>query len=36
MYIMIKVLFVCLSVTQGLVKGVDLCLNRYFFGWLEK
>ena len=22
--------------TQGLVKGVELCLNPYFFGWLEK
>ena len=22
--------------TQGLVKGAKLCLNPYFFGWLEK
>ena len=22
--------------TQGLVKGAELCLNPYFFGWLEK
>ena len=21
---------------QGLVKGAELCLNPYFFGWLEK
>jgi len=21
---------------QGLVKGAKLCLNPYFFGWLEK
>ena len=21
---------------QGLVKGVELCLNPYFFGWLEE
>ena len=23
-------------VGQGLVKGAKLCLNPYFFGWLEK
>ena len=23
-------------VNQGLVKGAELCLNPYFFGWLEK
>ena len=23
-------------VAQGLVKGLELCLNPYFFGWLEK
>ena len=23
-------------VNQGLVKGAKLCLNPYFFGWLEK
>ena len=23
-------------ITQGLVKGAKLCLNPYFFGWLEK
>ena len=24
------------SCNQGLVKGAELCLNPYFFGWLEK
>ena len=24
------------SFTQGFVKGAKLCLNPYFFGWLEK
>ena len=24
------------STSQGLVKGVKLCLNPYFFGWPEK
>ena len=24
------------SLVQGLVKGVELCLNPNFFGWLEK
>ena len=24
------------SEAQGLVKGAELCLNPYFFGWLEK
>ena len=24
------------GLTQGLVKGAKLCLNPYFFGWLEK
>ena len=25
-----------LGYEQGLVKGAKLCLNPYFFGWLEK
>ena len=25
-----------LGFTQSLVKGAKLCLNPYFFGWLEK
>ena len=25
-----------LLVIQGLVKGAKICLNPYFFGWLEK
>ena len=24
------------SLNQGLVKGAKLCLDPYFFGWLEK
>ena len=26
----------CEGKIQGLVKGAKLCLNPYFFGWLEK
>ena len=29
-------LFFLVGGGQGLVKGVELCLNPYFFGWLEK
>jgi len=24
-----------MTLSQGLVKGAELCLNPYFFGWLE-
>ena len=24
------------TIAQGLIKGAELCLNPYFFGWLEK
>ena len=26
---------IIIRASQGLVKGVKLCLNPYFFGWLE-
>ena len=32
----LKIYFLALSLSQGLVKGAELCLNPYFFGWLEK
>ena len=28
--------FSMLPDSQGLVKGAELCLNPYFFGWLKK
>ena len=31
-----KIFLVQQCSVQGLVKGAELCLNPYFFGWLEK
>ena len=33
---MTNIYFAPKACNQGLVKGAELCVNPYFFGWLEK